>query len=202
MADKNDSLTIRRGQPADAVRLAYLHKTAIDQGFLSQLPVRFLTLLYRYLIKKELVFVAESKQTIDGFISAATAPSGLMKRFVKRYWLQAGLLLIPVIFRKGFFKKILESGGAGQKSTLSQHENIPELLSIAALADRQSAGIGTSLLSTLVKELRNAGYRQLKVVAGKKLSSANNFYRKNNFEVVAEISIHENEDSYLYLKEL
>lgn len=48
---------IKTGTKKDAIQIARLHQETINEGFLSQIGVCFLSTLYSFLIKKELVLV-------------------------------------------------------------------------------------------------------------------------------------------------
>ena len=54
----------------------------------------------------------------------------------------------------------------------------------------------------LENEIRNMGIREYKVISGAHLVSANQFYLKNEFTCVRQITIHGNELSNVYTKQL
>ena len=66
----------------------------------------------------------------------------------------------------------------------------------------QQGGIGSKLLKALEEELIKRGFTRYKVIAGQKLEGANKFYRKNGFVLAKQISIHGNEVSNVYVKEI
>jgi GNAT superfamily N-acetyltransferase len=68
--------------------------------------------------------------------------------------------------------------------------------------EAQKGGIGSKLLAAMENELKNRGITRYKVIAGEKLEGANKFYRKNGFVLTKMISIHGDEVSNLYVKEI
>ena len=76
------------------------------------------------------------------------------------------------------------------------------MLSIAVSPQAQKGGIGSKLLAALGDELKTRGITRYKVIAGEKLEGANKFYRKNRFVLARQISIHGDEVSNVYMKEL
>jgi ribosomal protein S18 acetylase RimI-like enzyme len=75
-----------------------------------------------------------------------------------------------------------------------------ELLSIVVSSTTRQGGIGTRLLTAPETALQRKGIEHYKVVAGSKLIGANRFYRKNGFEKVAQVKIHGEEESNVYVK--
>jgi ribosomal protein S18 acetylase RimI-like enzyme len=78
----------------------------------------------------------------------------------------------------------------------------PNCILFSVSPQAQQGGIGTKLLVALEKNLINRGITQYKVIAGEKRESANKFYRKNGFVPAKEISIHGDEVSDVYVKEV
>ncbi|MCB0804372.1 MAG: GNAT family N-acetyltransferase [Bacteroidales bacterium] len=194
-----DPRYIRKAEVGDSKSVAGLHKEAINKGFLSTLPLRFLQLLYRYLITNEIVFVYANKNEIYGYISCALQPDGLLKRFVTTHFLSATLQLFPVLFRLRTIKKILETGRATHNKSAM---HVPEILSVAVSKEYRLLKIGQLLLIELENSLTHKQFTHVKVVAGKSLEAANRFYQNNGFIKVDEMIIHDDELSYVYLKKI
>jgi ribosomal protein S18 acetylase RimI-like enzyme len=187
-------------------QIVFLHYQTIDQGFLPKLGPSFLQSLYRFLIKKELVLVYKENDMVLGFVSCALSSQGIMKRFLVSS--PAGVLKIgwAVLKKPALLKPLWETFRAPSLS-VSENKNEPsipetELLSISVSPQAQQGGIGTKLLAALEKELVNRGITSYKVIAGKKLEGANKFYRKNGFVLVRQITIHGNEVSNVYVKNI
>jgi ribosomal protein S18 acetylase RimI-like enzyme len=193
-------------ESALARQVAQLHIQTINQGFLPKLGVSFLQSLYRFLIKKELVLVYKEEDEVRGFVSCALSSQGIMKRFLVSS--PAGVLKIgwAVLKKPALLKPLWETFRAPLLS-VSENKNEPsipetELLSISVSPLAQQGGIGTKLLAALEKELVNRGITSYKVIAGEKLEGANKFYCKNGFVLVRQITIHSNEVSNVYVKEI
>lgn len=77
-----------------------------------------------------------------------------------------------------------------------------ELLTIAIDSATQKKGIGSKLLKQLESQFLSIGVQEYKVIAGANLTGANNFYRKNGFKLVSQVSIHGSEVSNLYVKNI
>lgn len=73
---------IKTAQKNDSKQVAALHQQNITEGFLSQLGVGFLSSLYSFLIKKELVLVYKEENKVMGFVSCALSSQGIIKRFL------------------------------------------------------------------------------------------------------------------------
>jgi ribosomal protein S18 acetylase RimI-like enzyme len=197
---------ISKAKENNSIAIAYLHIHTINQGFLPKLGISFLQSLYRFLIAKELVLVYKEENEVRGFISCALSSQGIMKRFLVSS--PAGVLKIgwAVLKNPVLLKPLWETFRAPSLS-VSENKNelsIPEteLLSISVSPQTQQGGIGSKLLAALEKELKNRGIARYKVIAGQKLEGANKFYRKNGFVLAKEISIHGNEVSNVYVKEI
>lgn len=189
-----------------ARQVAQLHIQTINQGFLPKLGISFLHSLYRFLIAKELVLVYKEEEKVLGFVSCALSSKGIMKRFLVSS--PVGVLKIgwSVIKNPGLLKPLWETFRAPSLSG-SENKNEPEipeteLLSISVSPEAQQGGIGSKLLAALEQELTTRGIDRYKVIAGQKLEGANKFYIKNGFALAKQITIHGDEVSNVYVKEV
>lgn len=116
-------------------------------------------------------------QNLRSLFSASLSTDKVMRRFTSS---PADLLqiLLAVIRRPSLLKSIYET----YSSTTRQ------------------GGIGTRLLTAPETALQRKGIEHYKVVAGSKLIDANRFYIKNGFEKVAQVKIHGEEESNVYVK--
>ena len=197
---------VQKADPADSFIIARLHHQAIQEGFLSKLGVGVLTLLYAYLIEKELVLVYKKNLRVTGFISCALNTRGMAKRFlVSKPGAILKVLWVLMMHPKMIYP-LYESIQAIHQSRYSFKENIPlpatELLSITVDPHIQQANIGTQLLLSLELHLRNSGITSYKVVAGASLVGANKFYVKNGFRLATQITIHGEKPSNIYIRDL
>ena len=191
---------------SDSVKVAALHKETINEGFLSKLGVGFLSTLYSFRIKKELVLVYKEDNKVLGFVSCALSSQGIMKRFL--FSSPGGILKLMLVILQNpkLIKSLLETWRAPLLSASDTNSNkeIPETerLSISVSPLAQKGGIGTQLLQALEDELKKKGVFNYKVIAGEKLEGANKFYLKNGFVLTKQINIHGNDVSNVYVKEI
>lgn len=187
-----------------AYEIANLHDLGLDQSFLRKLGVPFLTSMYRFFIKNELVFVFLEEAKVKGFISASLSTNKVMRKFIISSPVGVLQIVIALFKKPALVKSIYETYSSSHKTTLNQFNNLPsvELLSIVVSNNAQQSGIGYQLLIALESELKRLGIKQYKVVAGEKLVGANRFYLKNGFEIVNQITIHGDDVSNVYVKTL
>ena len=104
-------IVIRKGIDADATSIASLHMHEIDQGFLSELGLRFLTMFYPSAIESGSGFciVGEQEGEIVGFVCGTTSLSSLYKAFLMRHTVQAIPVILPKLFNVQRIKKIVET---------------------------------------------------------------------------------------------
>ena len=197
---------IKIAQLEQSQQIASLHFQTINQGFLPKLGISFLQSLYRFLISRELVLIYKEKNNVQGFVSCALSSKGIMKRFL--FSSPAGVLKagLAVLKNPRLIKSLWETFRAPSLSVSEKNNErvIPEteLLSISVSPEAQQGGIGSRLLAALEKELVNRGITRYKVIAGEKLAGANKFYRKNGFVLAGQITIHGEDISNIYVKEL
>lgn len=181
--------------------VASLHKRYIDRGFLSDLGNAFLERLYDCMITSDnaCCMVAEDAGELHGFISGTYELKMFYKDFLKANLLPVSILLLPRLMNPSVFRKIFE--------TLiypSRQNKMPraELLSIVVGDKFRGKGIGEILFKSLAAEFRERGVSEFKVVVGSKLPAANRFYLKMGGHPYADIKVHNNEVSRIYLWKL
>ena len=178
----------------------------LKSGFLSSLGLFFLTGLYNTIIKQGILLVSIDEERIDGFISFTSNTKKLMMGFVLSSPLNLCRLSLQFLRNPAFLRKSIETLSAPFKSSHRNNSksDLPyaELLSIAVDSTIQKSGIGSQLLMALENEIRGIGIREYKVIAGANLISANQFYLKNGFTFMKQITIHGNELSNVYVKKL
>jgi len=191
-------MTIRLAKRNEAESIANIHQNEIKKGFLSSLRTPFLTNLYRAIIESEFSFsvVAEEKNEIIGFIAGTFDLDKFYSYFLKRYFFQAILTILPQIFNfqklKGIFETLLYS---------TKGKELPkaELLTIAVKKKFQGKDIASQMFEKFVLEMKERGVDTFKVVVGKELSPAIKFYEREGFQFLKEIEIHGREPSLIYL---
>ncbi len=182
---------IREADEADAPFLAALHRSAIATGFLPRLGRRFMTLLYRALIRHEaaVVLVAEDRSGPVGFVAGVAEIGAFYRYFLRRFGIRAAVvaaprLVVPANLRRAWETVRYEGGDVDVGA---------ELVSMAVVADRRSRGIGTLLGRELLTRLETVG--EVKVVVGAANAQAIAAYRRMGFEPAARIEVHRGEPS-------
>jgi len=183
----------------DARQIAKIHRKEIQEGFLSSLPPRFLAVLYEAIIESNTSFCAvvqgEDNQ-VEGFIAGTTNVKGFYAYFLKHYFVQASILLLPRVFRMRTIKRIYENLRYPQRES-----SLPmaELLTIAIRKEVQGQGIGGQMLEQFVKEMKKRKVSTFKVIVGENLEHAIRFYEKSGFKFLKTIALHDDETSRVYI---
>lgn len=199
---------IRPAIETDSQSIAMLHVATLSTSFLAGLGMHFLSNLYRFLIKKEKVWVYEENNEIKGFITFSENSVGMMKRFLVSCPGDIFSLALKTILQPTILKRFWETFSAPFKSKKSENPftfiNLPsgELLSISVKPNCQVLGIGSQLVGALEDYLFQKQILQYKVVAGEELIGANKFYLKNGFIFATKIRIHGDNLSNVYVKKL
>jgi ribosomal protein S18 acetylase RimI-like enzyme len=181
-----------------------LHQREINYGFSSYLGRNFLKYLYKTFIRCEYGFAlvaADRNGQVTGFIAAATNLSKFYKRFLRKYSLIAGFLVLPKLFRWKAIKSLYQD--LLYPSEEAQHD-LPkaEIVSVAVSPNARGQGIGSLLTKTAFEEFRKRGVHKIKVLVGDRLQ-ANEFYRKMGFGFVTHITYDsEKMDANVYVKDL
>lgn len=197
---------VLKADTSQTKRIALIHMQELKSGFLSSLGIRLLSGLYNTIIKQGILLVSIEGQRIDGFISFSPNTKKLMIGFLISSPLNFLRLSLRFFRNPAFLRKSVETLSVPFKSSHRNNSksDLPyaELLSIAVDSTIQKSGIGSQLLMALENEIRGIGIREYKVIAGANLVSANQFYLKNGFTFLKQITIHGNELSNVYVKKL
>ena len=182
----------------EAEQIAEIHKTEIKKGFLSSLKKPFLTNLYSAIIESDFSFcvAAEKDNQVIGFIAGTSSINKVYSYFLKKYFFQSVLMLLPQIFNFKKLKKIFESLFYPKKEN-----NLPkaELLTIAVKKEFQGQGIANQMFEKFVSEMKNRQVEIFKVIVGEELKPSIKFYEKNGFQFLKKISIHNKQASRVYV---
>ena len=196
-------------QVRDAFDIAELHSVALEKGFLVRLGQKFLVQMYCHLIEKEVTFILRNNEgSLLGFVAASCYTHGLMKRFLFSRPLMllklASLLLRQPQLMKSIVETALVSLKLKIKDSRTESIDLPEveILAIAVDPSAQHQGVGSRLIEALEEQFNFRGIRRYKVIAGDRLVEANRFYKKSGFCMVGQITIHGNDVSNIYTKEI
>jgi ribosomal protein S18 acetylase RimI-like enzyme len=183
----NDArVVVRFGTDADAHRAAVLHCSAISEGFLAALGPRFLTHLYRRIVRSPDAFllVADRDGTPVGFIAGALDLGALYRRFLLHDGVPAALSSLPRLLTswRRAWETLRHGTGGG--------ETRAELLSVAVDPSCRGRHLGSLLVDGFLAELtrRDASYAQ--VVVGADNTAAIALYRRSGFETDHSFELH------------
>lgn len=195
----SNGVNISLATKEDSTQIAKIHKQEINQGFLSQLGVKFLSKLYERMIssKNSFVIVSKNNDEVIGFISGCTNLKKFYKDFLRKYIFWATITLLPKIFNMTTITKIFET----LKYSKKEEKKLPEeeLLVIAINKKFHGQGIAQKMFDLFIKEMRSRKVKQFKVVVGENLSRAIGFYEKMSFKFDSSISVHKNKPSKVYI---
>jgi len=181
-----------------------LHEKEINYGFSSYLGRNFLKYLYKNIIGCEngLGLVAVNNQgQVLGFIAGTMNLRRFYKRFIRKYSIIAGLLVLPKLLRwkaiKSFYQNLLYPSEGAQLDLPGA-----EIISTAVLPNARGRGIGRLLTEAAFEEFRKRGVSKIKVLVGDRLQ-ANEFYRRMGFEFVTHVTYNSDKmDANVYVKDL
>lgn len=192
-------MIIRLANKIEANQIEKIHRREINQGFLSQLGVKFLSKLYEAMIlsKNSFVVVAKENDEVIGFISGCSNVKNFYKDFLKRYTLWAIIILLPKFLNFATIKKIVET----LKYSKKEEKDLPEteLLVIAVKKEFHGQGVAIKMFDFFINELKKRGIKEFRVVVGENLSRAIGFYEKVGFKFHSNITIHQNNLSRIYI---
>jgi GNAT superfamily N-acetyltransferase len=184
------------------MRLAEIHKDAINEGFLSTLDSRLLADLYKTLARSvygSLLVSLDKKNTIIAFIAISySTPS-----FYKEFFLKKAIILTPYLLRKlfslSFVIKLLETlFYPFRKSKNPELDIDSEILNFCVDKKYRGTGIGKILFEYAKVEFGNEKIKQIKIVTGESQKSAQTFYEKNGANLIGDVEIHKNSKSFVY----
>lgn len=201
------SYTIRRltppVDPGIVRQIARLHRSEIPEGFLSSLGERFLSQLYRSLIRNPDVFLFAAREGSDtlGYLCAAKSTGGVYRRFLIRH----GWRLLPHLARRlcsiATVKRMLETlryPGRTRRRGLPE----PEILNFCVSSVQQRRGIGRALFTELEREMSLRGIGALRIVTGAQQHSAQRFYESIGAVRADALELHAGTESFVYVYEV
>ena len=192
-------MNILLGNKKDSIQIAKIHKQEINQGFLSQLGIKFLSKLYEAMIlsKNSFVVVAKEENNVIGFISGCSNVKNFYKDFLKKYTFWAIIILLPKFLNLTTIKKIFET----LKYSKKEENDLPEteLLVIAVKKEFHGQGVAIKMFNFFINELKKRNIKKFRVVVGENLSRAIGFYEKVGFKFHSNITIHQNNLSKIYI---
>lgn len=186
--DAPPGVHVRLARPADAQRMAELHRTRISEGFLPSLGAGFLTRLYRRITRSGIAFgyvVETGEDGVASFTTGAEDVGRLYKEFLLRDGVVAGALAAPKLPRA--WRRVLETLRY-PASTSSLPD--AEILAVATDEAAVGRGYGALALRAATAELARRGHDEVKVTVGGDNTGALAFYRACGYVTRAEVAVH------------
>lgn len=180
-------------------QVAELHASCIDQGFLSSLGPRFLTVLYRAIDRSDAaVLIVETDSTgVIGYVSGGRG-MGPIYRQMLRDWPALIVALLPVLFKPHQILGIIEILRRRDKDDFS--EDIPqhELFSFAVAQIARGTGSAERLYQTLTAYFLEQNVPAFRIVVGERLVPAHRFYTRMGAKPVHTFCLHGDSKSTVY----
>lgn len=204
---------LRAATSEDAARVAELHVTAINEGFLATLGPRFLRRLYSRIVESRhgflIVACDPGPGPVIGFVAGATSVRHLYGEFLRRDGLMAGITSAPRLVRS--IPRVVETLRYGAKDEApaptknnketenkkETEESETELLSLAVAATARRRGAGADLVRSFQIEAARAGSTTARVVVGASNDAAIRLYVDSGFVEGNRFELHPGTESLL-----
>jgi len=177
-------------KPSIYRQVAEMHATTINQGFLSELGPRFLTLLYEAIDQSpsSVLIVEEEAGHLRGFVSGGAGLGPVYRHLLKRMPALIGALW-PVFFSPSKLGRVVEVLLHTRKQVA---EGLPaaELYSIAVSPEFRGSVVAERLYTALRKAFAERGITDFMIVVGDALTPAQAFYRKMGAEPKTSVQVH------------
>lgn len=187
---------------------ARLHSQSIDQGFLSSLGTRFLSLMYQAIDEADnsTLIVASEGGKIIGFVSG-TLGIGEVYRAMLKHRIGLAVALLPSLFSLRRVRRILEIAFYGRRKARKNPEAGPEvpdaeLLSISVDGAYRGKKHSDRLFQDLVGFFRSKNIPRFKIIVGASLAPAHSFYRRMGAKPAGTTEVHKGEISTIYIYEV
>lgn len=192
----------RMNNPFVYRQIAELHATAIDQGFLSQLGPRFLTLLYEAIDQSptSILIVEMEGEYVKGFVSGGTGLAPIFRHLLGRLPALVMALWPVALSPRELFRiaEILMYNFQTKEDTFPK----VELYSIAVSPQFRGSGTAVRLYNSLREALAKRGLSEFKIIVGETLLPAQAFYTKMGAVPVGKVTLHGSATSTVFVDSL
>jgi ribosomal protein S18 acetylase RimI-like enzyme len=189
--------TVRKRQ--DLERLAELHISEIDTGFISSLGPATVRRIYEGIAasRHAFIFAAYEHETVVGFICGSVRTKCVYRDVLVRQGVMIGMRLLPKLVARRAIVAICETlvyPLQRQCAVLPE----AEILNFCVRRTDQRKGIGGILFRRLVEEFQRREVLQIRIVTGAQQTSAQRFYETVGAIRHSEIRIHASIPSIVY----
>ena len=168
----------------DAVAVAQLHRSAINNGFLSGLGQRFTERMYRAILSCPTAFglgIKDDAGQILGFIICAEDIKRAYRFSIIHHGLSMALPLMRYACRLSTFRRLWET--LRYPSAVGKAFPRAEVLSIAVSPAARGKRVGQILMEAAFNEFRNRNIGRIKVAVAAANQGANCFYQHCGFHL-------------------
>lgn len=183
-------------------QIARLHMEGINQGFLPQLGLGFMTLLYEAIDRSPdaVLLVEQQGDRVLGFVSGAASMKPIYKQLLRKN-IHLIAVLTPSLVRPARLKRIFE---ILRYSRSGHHQDVPalptfELLSIVVSPEARGTGCADKLYKKLIQYCEARDIEAFKIIVGDALVPAHKFYQRMGAIAAARIEVHKGEGSVVYV---
>ena len=206
-------IAVRAAVKADAARVAELHATGINEGFLATLGPRFLRRLYERMVASRRAFVlvaydpredrATDGPATVGFVAGTDSVSGLYREFLLKDGLIAAIASAPHLIRSipRLFETVrygVKDEGPEQPASITE----TELLSLSVAPEARRRGAGALLVDSFRTTAVRSGSLSARVVVGATNEAAIRLYRSAGFVEAERFELHPGTASLLLRADL
>ena len=197
-------MTVRKATTADLPTIVDVHLASFSGFFLTFLGPRFLRILYRQMIEREVgvMLVCEEAGRVVGFAGGVTQQAGFYSQLVRHNVWSFGLASVGAVFRRpAILPRLLRALRRPGEARQSAADAC--LLSIGVDPAVQGKGIGRTLVDAVCKELRQKGCSAVCLTTDRCNNlKANRFYQGLGFSIAREYITPEGREMYEYVKRL
>lgn len=183
-------------------QVARLHIEGISQGFLPQLGLEFMTILYDAIDhSSNSVLITESHDgEVIGFVAGASSMRPIYRQLLRKP-IRLFIALLPSLIMPQRVRRIFEILRYNSQMRIAQVTEVPgfELLSIVVAPAARGTGAADRLYQRLVEHCEKKSLTGFKIVVGDALAPAHRFYQRNGAIPVGRIEVHLGEGSVIYV---
>lgn len=186
-------------------QVARLHMSGINQGFLPQLGLGFMTLLYESIdaCPSSVLLTDCVDGNVVGFVSGTSSMKPIYRQLMYKP-IHLFLSLLPSLVRPRRLKRIYEILRYSRESHSQHIEDIPdfELLSIVVAPAARGTGCADRLYQDLIMYCRSKDILNFKIVVGDALLPAHSFYKRMGALAAGRVEVHFGEGSVVYIHKI
>lgn len=182
-------------------QVARLHMEGINQGFLPQLGIEFMTLLYDAIDHSPTsVLLAETDRgRVIGFVSGSASMKSIYIQLLRNPF-RLFFTVLPSLFRPRRLRRIYEIIMYSRQKHVEELPTLPvfELLSIVVAPDARGTGCADRLYKRLLGYCEDKQIEGFKIVVGSALKPAHSFYQRMGAVPTSCTEVHVGEKSVVY----